>query len=234
MGAPIDMAMALVTAQDATPVTLLAVPLFHATGCFGQLVRGVHDGNKIVLLRRWNVDDAVALMVEHKVDMVGGVPAIPNAILQSGKLPADFVMRGLSYGGAPPPARLAEDILKRWPTAGAATAWGMTETNAIHTLHAGPDYLARPTSCGPPVPTVQVRIVDPETRRELPTGTAGLVLAKGPNIMKEYYGNPKATAEVLTKDGWLDTGDGGYLDAEGWLFITDRSEWHRVGGVRQG
>ncbi|TXT07380.1 hypothetical protein VHUM_03100 [Vanrija humicola] len=222
MGAPIKMAMALAMAQDNPPVTLLAIPLFHATGCYGQLVRGIHDGGKIVLLRRWDVDDAVKQMIAHKVDIIGGVPAVPNAILQSGKLPANYPMRGISYGGAAPPARLAADLAKTFPAAGAATGWGMTETNAIHCLHAGPDYVGRPTSCGPPMPTTLLRIVDPETRKDLPRGTAGLVLAKGPNIMIEYYGNPKATAEVLDKDGWLDTGDGGYIDDEGWLFITDR------------
>ncbi|KAL1412055.1 hypothetical protein Q8F55_003052 [Vanrija albida] len=222
LGAPIDLAMSLVLAQDAQPVTLLAIPLFHATGCYGQLVRGVHDGGKVVLLRRWDVDDAVRLIVAHGVDIVGGVPSIPSAILQSGKLPPDYQLRGLGYGGASPPARLAADIKERFPNAGAATGWGMTETNAIHCMHGGPDYVDRPTSCGPPVPTALVRIVDPETRRDVPAGTAGLVLAKGPNIMTEYYGNPEATAAALDKDGWLDTGDGGYLDAEGWLFITDR------------
>lgn len=120
MGAPMKMAMQLLLAPPPKPpVTLLAIPLFHATGCYGQLVRGVNDGAKIVTLRKWDVDDAVDLMVKHGVTIIGGVPAIPTAIIMSGKLPPDHELTGLSYGGAAPQERLAADIAKRWPTAGA-------------------------------------------------------------------------------------------------------------------
>jgi acyl-CoA synthetase (AMP-forming)/AMP-acid ligase II len=117
MGVPIEQALPLLMGNDDPPVKLLAIPLFHATGCYGQMVRGINDGSKVVLMRRWDIPDAVKLMVEHKVNIIGGVPSIPTAILQSGLLPKDFQLRGLSYGGAAPQKRLAGDLAQRWPTA---------------------------------------------------------------------------------------------------------------------
>jgi len=96
-------------------VMLLAVPFFHGTGCVSVLVRGMQDGQKVVLMRRWNVKDAVKLMVEHKVNTIGGVPAITAAIIQSGLLPKDHKIRVAGYGGAAPSERLVGDVKKQWP-----------------------------------------------------------------------------------------------------------------------
>jgi len=100
----------------------------------------------------------------------------------------------------------------------------MTETNATHTHLIGPDYVERPTSCGPCLPITEVKIVHPETKKEVPTGSMGIVFARGSNIMTEYVNNPKATREVLSADGWLDTGDMGFLDADGFLHLQDRAK----------
>lgn len=224
MGAPLEMAIPLVTTPpEDQPVALLGIPLFHATGCFGTFISAINSGTKTVLMRRWNVDDAIDLIVKHGVTNVGGVPAIPTALIQSGKLPPDHKFTAITFGGASPAKRLAGDIAKAWPDAGFGTGWGMTELNAIHCMHAGIDYVENPDSCGPPVPTVEVKIVDPEEKsKELPLGTKGLILARGPNIMKGYIGNDKATRETLSADGWVDTGDGGYMSEAGFLFISDR------------
>lgn len=100
----------------------------------------------------------------------------------------------------------------------------MTETNAPHCNVIGQDYVERPTSIGPVLPICQIKIVDPETRAELPTGQAGLILARGPNIMRCYVNNPKATNEVLDADGWLDTGDVGLIDKDGFVHLSDRAK----------
>lgn len=223
MGAPFEMALMLATTPpEDQPVVLLGIPLFHATGCYGTLLQGVDKGAKTVLMRRWNVDDAVDLIVKHKVTSVGGVPAIPTALINSGKLPPDHEFTAVTFGGAAPQARLAADIQKAWPNANFGQGWGMTELNAIHCMHAGIDYLEHPTAVGVPVPTVGIKIVDPENKsRELPRGQAGLILATGPNMMVRYIGNDKATAETIV-DGWLDTGDGGFVDDENRLHIRDR------------
>lgn len=100
----------------------------------------------------------------------------------------------------------------------------MTETNAIHTAIAGEDYVDHPDSVGWVVPVCEVKIVDPETRKELPTGEVGLIYMRGQNVMTCYVDDPEATFKTLDKDGWLDSGDVGCLDAEELLYIRDRSK----------
>jgi acyl-CoA synthetase (AMP-forming)/AMP-acid ligase II len=95
----------------------MAVPFFHVTGC-GAVIKSFSDGIPMVLMRRWNVDEAIDLMVRYKVTTMTCVPAIIIAIMQSPRLPKDFAMQGLAYGGAPAPDRMPQDIKNRWPDAG--------------------------------------------------------------------------------------------------------------------
>lgn len=203
-------------------VGLMGVPFFHVTGNLSILLKFFTDGNQLVLMRRWNVDEAVRLMVKYKVNVIGGVPAIVLAVMQSPKLPKDFPITGVSYGGAPSPERLAGDIKKRWPEIGLASAWGMTETNAPHTAIAGEDFVERPKSCGYPLPVAEVRIVDPDTRAVLKPYERGMIQARGMTMMKGYLNDAAANAKSFDKDGWFETGDAGYLDNDGFLFISDR------------
>jgi acyl-CoA synthetase (AMP-forming)/AMP-acid ligase II len=142
-----------------------------------------------VLMRRWSVKDAVALILQHKVTTIGGVPAITTAIMQSPLLPKDYSIKVAAYGGAPCQDRLAADVRTRWPEATPGQGWGMTEVTVLHCSTLGTDYLEKPKSTGPPVPVCDVRIIDPETKKEVPVGTVGTILARGPNIMKCYIGN---------------------------------------------
>ena len=88
---------------------------------------------------------------------------------------------------------------------------------------AGQDAIDKPTSVGPPVPTVSVKIVD-DVGEELGVGETGEVCITGPILMAGYWNKPEATADAIDADGWLHTGDIGYLDEEGFLFITDRKK----------
>lgn len=81
---------------------------------------------------------------------------------------------------------------------------------------------AQPKSCGPPIPSNEVRVVDMETRKPLPTGQVGVLEVRGFNVTPGYLDDPAATAKAINKDGWLDTGDAGYIDAEGFVYISDR------------
>jgi long-chain acyl-CoA synthetase len=106
--------------------------------------------------------------------------------------------------------------------------YGLTETTGATTLLPAADHdpkgpnAHRLRSCGVPAPGVLLRIMDNATNKEVPTGDVGEIWCKTPQIMKGYWNNPKATAESITPDGWFKTGDAGYMDADGYVYIHDR------------
>lgn len=190
---------------------LVPTPLFHTTGCHAVLMRCMATGAKVVFMRYWSVSDAVKLIIEEKVTLTGGVPAIVTSLLKSPDLPKDHVFEGLNYGGAPPPERLASDLQKRWPGIGLIHGFGMTEMNGAHVGIVGMDYVQRvsgsialltaakrcvstlvetPDISGHAIPVGKIKIVDPDTKEEMPRGEMGLLMAYGMNIMTCYYGNP--------------------------------------------
>lgn len=127
------------------------------------------------------------------------VPAIVTAVLRSPLLPRSHAIEGITYGGSPPPQRLAADITQRWPLVALSHGFGMTETNGIATCVAGPDYLERPESVGHPNPISDIKIVDPESKKPLPPGEVGLLLCHGSNLMKGYVDNPSEHSCYATR-----------------------------------
>ncbi|WVQ66525.1 uncharacterized protein L199_004706 [Kwoniella botswanensis] len=209
-------------ATDPQRTLLLAIPLFHVTGCLSWLMRAFFAGSRIIMMRRWNTDEAVRLIVKENVRVIGGVPAVVSSILQSPSLPINQTFDTIFYGGAPPSSHMPKEVKTKWPKAGLVQGYGLTETNAYVCSVAGPDYLDRPDSTGPPVPICHLKIVDPVTRKSLPNGQIGLLFVNGPQVMKCYLGDEVATRKAIDEDGWLDTGDIGYIDDEGFLYIKDR------------
>ncbi|GMK59753.1 hypothetical protein CspeluHIS016_0803590 [Cutaneotrichosporon spelunceum] len=225
-GAPASMVLDMVAnpPEDDTNVILMAVPFFHVTGCLSILLKAIGDGNTLVTMRRWDVPEACRLMVQTGVNVVSGVPVILLAVMKSGLLPKDHRLKFASYGGAPAPERMPSDIKRHWPEMISATAWGMTETNAVHTVFGGEDYLNHPKSAGAALPVTAIRIVDPDTRAVLPARSVGVIEANGMTIMKGYMNDHAATAKAINAEGWLDTGDVGWIDENGFLYISDRAK----------
>jgi long-chain acyl-CoA synthetase len=209
----------------ATPnATLVSVPLFHATGCHSILLTSALTGGKLVLMRRWEPGRALELIERERVTTFGGVPAMVMQVLDHPDFAATDIssVRSVSYGGAPAPPDLVRRIRAHFPTSTPSNGYGLTETSSMATMNQGADYLAKPASVGPPVPVVEVRVVDPYGQ-EVPTGAVGELWIKGPNVVKGYWGKPEATAAAIT-DGWLHTGDVARLDEEGFVFIVDRAK----------
>jgi acyl-CoA synthetase (AMP-forming)/AMP-acid ligase II len=124
-------------------------------------------------------------------------------------------------GGAPLGADLQRAVAARVPGAAVGQGWGLTETSIGVTT---PDRAAGtvPGSVGRVMPNTELRVVDPETGRDLGAGEPGELRARGPQVMAGYLGRPDATAEMIDAGGWLHTGDLGHVDADGNVFVVDR------------
>ncbi|KQM28444.1 MULTISPECIES: class I adenylate-forming enzyme family protein [unclassified Sphingomonas] len=205
-------------------VGLLVIPFFHVTACSASLMGALAGGTTLVLMRKWDAGEALKLIERERVQVTGGVPTIAWQLLEH----PDRANHDLSslevvqYGGAPS----APDLVKRiYEVFGALPGhgWGMTETMATVTQHVGEDYLARPTSCGAPVPVADLKIVGPDGVSEQPVGAVGELWARGPMIVRGYWNAPEETAQTFI-DGWVRTGDLARLDEEGFCTIVDRAK----------
>src|SRR5437764_617601 len=204
--------------------SLLSVPFFHATGCHSVLVANTAFGGKLVIMYKWDPERALELIEREEVTNFGGVPSMVWQVLDS----PDFAKRDTSsvqaigYGGAPAPPELVKRIKEHFPAGSASNGYGLTETSSVSTMNAGLDYERKPDSVGPPVPVVEVKVVD-DKGEPAPTGEIGELWIKGPHIVKGYWNKPEATAETFT-EGWLHSGDVARLDDEGFVYIVDRAK----------
>jgi long-chain acyl-CoA synthetase len=205
------------------PVGMVATPLFHVTATHPIFLLSLVAGAKLVLLDKWDPAVAARLIEDEKVTRFLGVPT-QSADLISAADEAGLSLESLDYlgaGGAKRPAAQVGELAQRFPKAGIATGWGMTETNALGIGMIGDEYLARPASAGRLHPPLQeLRFLD-EDGRDVPPGAIGEITVKSPCNMRCYLNKPDATAEVL-QDGWLRTGDLGLIDEDGYVTIVDR------------
>jgi long-chain acyl-CoA synthetase len=205
--------------------SLLSVPFFHATGCFAILNPMLMGGAKIVMMHRWDVVRAFELIEREKVTMAGGVPTIAWQLIEH-PLRENYDLSSLqsvAYGGAPSAPELVRKIKETFPKSSPGQGWGMTETSAGVTGNAAEDYEAKPDSCGVPVPVSDLKIMSVEGDSELATGEVGELWCRGPQVVREYWNKPEASAETFV-DGWVKTGDLARLDEEGFCYIIDRAK----------
>jgi len=211
-------------AAPSPKVGLMVIPLFHVTACSASLMGSMAVGNTTIYVRKWDALEALEIIERERVNVTGGVPTIAWQILEHPER-ARFDLSSLemiSYGGAPSAPELVRRIHAEFGAL-PGNGWGMTETMATVTSHAGEDYLARPDSAGPAVPVAELKIMSPDGARALPVGEVGELWAKGPQIVQGYWNKPEATAETFV-DGWVRTGDLARLDADGFLYIVDRAK----------
>ncbi len=200
---------------------LVVLPLAHSFG-LSVLVSGYLFGGRGILMRWFNPEGALELIQRYKVKAMAGVPTMyvymlahPNA----GKYDTSSVSRWL-VGAAPMPMEQLRAFEKKF---GGTMYVGYGLTESCPGLAGEREGMPRkPGSTGLPVEGVTVKIVD-DDGKELPRGKIGEVIATGENISPGYYKNPQATAETF-RDGWLFTGDMGYLDDDGYLFIVERKK----------
>jgi long-chain acyl-CoA synthetase len=202
---------------------ILTVPLFHVTGCVPVMLGSVTTGARLVMMRKWDPLRALQLIEREKVTNFVGVPTMSQDLISH----PDFAkydtssLKNVGGGGAPMAPELVRKIEGSF--AGKASpqlGYGLTETNGYGPGNTGPDYMAKPSSTGRVVPIMGVKIVDPNGSQQ-PNGEVGEVCLSGPMLIRGYWNRPEATAESI-RDGWLHTGDLGYIDDEGFVYVVDR------------
>jgi fatty-acyl-CoA synthase len=203
-------------------VTHAAAPLFHIGALNSFVLRTVVRGGTVVVRRSFDPVHFLDDLVTHRVNSMFAVPAMLIALSRvPGAFEADLPhLRSVVVAGAPVPPSLIELYARHGIPL--QQAWGLTETAPFATHLPVERTLDKVGSAGIPMPYTQVRVVDSATNQPLKPGEAGEIVVRGPNVTPGYWENPEATAAAFDEDGWFHSGDIGYLDEDGYLYIVDR------------
>lgn len=211
-------------AEPRQPALLTTSPLFHISSLHAAIGSSLLTGSKVVFAGRgFDAATALRLIETEQITAWGAVPAMLERVLASPDLNTYDLssLASLAVGGAPSrPATLerAREVFGRKLRLG--HGYGMTEAHGGVTMNAGRDLAAKPGSVGVPNPMVDLRIVD-ESGAELPAGESGEIALRGVAVTPGYWGDPEATNSTI-RQGWLHTGDAGYVDTDGALYLVDR------------
>ncbi len=215
---------ALLPTEAEAERVLTVTPLFHVYATAMGLYLALYCRGTLVILPRYRPQLVLDAIVQERITLFSGSPTLFNGLMEcEGFAGADFSSLRLCYSGA---SALPPEIMRRWEAATGALVcegFGQTETGPV--LAFNPQHgVRKPGSVGIAVPGTEIGIVDAATgKRALATDEPGEVRARGPALMRGYRNLPVQTAEAL-RDGWLHTGDIGWLDAEGYLHICDRKK----------
>jgi acyl-CoA synthetase (AMP-forming)/AMP-acid ligase II len=221
---------------DTEERNILTVPLYHVAG-IQAMMAAIYGARTLVMERQFEPEEWMTLVEKEKANRAMMVPTMLKQLLDH----PDFKKHDLSslkvitYGAAPMPLPVIRKAMEEFPDVSFINAFGQTETASTITALGPEDHhitgtpeekekkLKRLASIGKPMADVQMKVVDQETGQTLGPNEVGEILAKGPRVMSGYWKDEEKTAKTIDKDGWVHTGDVGYVDEDGYYFLAGRS-----------
>ncbi|KAL3525878.1 hypothetical protein ACH5RR_014250 [Cinchona calisaya] len=211
-------------------VTILGlVPFFHIYGLTGICCATIRNKGKVVVMPKYELRAFMNALITHEITFA---PIVPPIILGLVKNPivdefdlSKLKLRSIMTAAAPLAPEILNEFENKFPGIVVQEAYGMTEHSCITISHGDPRKghgIAKRNSVGFILPNLEVKFVDPDTGRSLPKNTPGEICVRSQCVMKGYYKNEHETALTIDKDGWLHTGDVGYIDDDGDVFVVDR------------
>lgn len=208
-------------------VIMCVLPLFHIYSLNSVLLCALRVGAAILIMQKFDIVNLMELVEKHKVTIAAVVPPIVLAIAKSPLVDKYDLssIRTLMSGAAPMGKELEDTVRAKLPNCKLGQGYGMTEAGPVLSMclaFAKEPYEIKSGSCGTVVRNAEMKIVDPDSGSSLPRNQAGEICIRGSQIMKGYLNDPEATKRTIDEEGWLHTGDIGYIDNDDELFIVDR------------
>ncbi|KAL6216329.1 hypothetical protein ACLB2K_009552 [Fragaria x ananassa] len=205
---------------------LCTVPMFHIYGLATFATGFLTSGSTIVILSKFDMHDMLSAIGRYRVTYLPLVPPILVALVNgAAEIKAKYdlsSLRSALSGGAPLSKEVIEGFLEKFPSVSISQGYGLTETTGVGASTDTLEESRRYGTAGMLSPSMEAKIVDPDSGEALTVNKTGELWLKGPTIMKGYFCNDDATASTLDSEGWLRTGDLCYIDDDGFIFVVDR------------
>ena len=214
---------------------ILTVPLYHVAG-IQAMMAAIYGGRTLVMERQFEAKEWLGLVEAEKANRAMMVPTMLKQLMDHPEFSKYDLssLKVITYGAAPMPLEVIRRAVELFPGVSFINAFGQTETASTITTLSPEDHnitgtdeekekkLKRLSSIGRPMSDVEMKIIDEESN-ELPAGEVGEIVARGPRVMSGYWKDEEKTEQTIDKDGWVHTGDMGYMDEDGYFFLAGRA-----------